>query len=63
MCLTKQLKHLRCEASIVFSARLLDIFAASESWLTAPQTLRFDVQADDVGKPVAVAVKPVLGRK
>ena len=26
-------------------------------------TLRFDVQADDVGKPVAVAVKPVLGRK
>ena len=28
-----------------------------------PNSLRFDVQADDVGKPVAVAVKPVLGRK
>ena len=26
-------------------------------------TLRFDVQADDQGKAVAVAVKPILGRK
>ena len=37
--------------------------AAFSSREAAKATLRFDVQADDQGKAVAVAVKPVLGRK
>lgn len=37
--------------------------AATVAQLNGLLPPRFDVQADDAGKPVAVAVKPILGRK